>query len=281
MNKDLSNLHRPVCPRSAAAGTPLTNDQVEFFRVNGYLAGVRLLDDGRVAELNEELAELMGPRYAADPRFYEYHRNESGDDSRRLFHALGAWRIAPAFHDLIYHPPFVAAAERLLGGPVRLWHDQLFVKPPGEGGIVAWHQDYSYWTRTRPMAHLTCWIALDDATVENGCLQYVPGSHRWPLLPRGKLADDMDAVLSVLTPEQRAEFKPVAAELKAGEASFHHPMLVHGSYPNRSDRPRRGAVINVMLDGVCSDTDEPLLEGVPVVPRGQKIEGRFFPRLSL
>lgn len=56
----------------------------------------------------------------------------------------------------------------LLEGPVRFWHDQLFCKPPLHGGRVAWHQDYSYWTRTQPMAHLSCWIGLDDSTHDNG-----------------------------------------------------------------------------------------------------------------
>src|SRR5256885_7559812 len=83
----------------------------------------------------------------------------------------------------------------------------LFCKPARHGGVVAWHQDYSYWTRTQPLAHLTCWIGLDDSTRANGCVHYVPGSQRWPLLPRTNLAHDMDAILSVLTPEQRAAFR--------------------------------------------------------------------------
>ena len=60
---------------------------------------------------------------------------------------------------------------------------------------------------------------------------------------------------------------------------FHHPLTIHGSYTNRSDRPRRGLVINVIRDGVVSDSDEPLLKGVPPVPKGRKMDGRFFPLL--
>ena len=70
-----------------------------------------------------------------------------------------------------------------------------------------------------------------------------------------------------------------AIELKKGEASFHHPMMVHGSFANNSDRPRRAAVINVIRDGVMSDSNEPLLEGVPVIPKGKKLDGQFFPLL--
>ena len=106
-------------------------------------------------------------------------------------------RIAPR--------PFTCAraknhASQLLGGRgVRFWHDQLFCKPAHHGGVVAWHQDYSYWTRTVEMQHLTCWCGLDDATEENGCLQYVPGSHRWGLLEKPALAGAMDGLLGMLS----------------------------------------------------------------------------------
>ena len=121
---------------------------------------------------------------------------------------------------------------------------------------------------------------LDDSTKDNGCLHYVPRSHRWDLLPITGLAGDMDAIKDVLTDEQWDQFcHPVAVELKAGECSFHHPLMVHGSFANQSDRPRRAAVLNVVRDGVCSDTDEPLLGGISPVPAGSPLEGRFFPLL--
>ncbi len=145
--------------------------------------------------------------------------------------------------------------------------------------MVAWHQDYSYWTRTRPMAHLTCWIGLDDATRDNGCLQYIPGSHRWQLLPVTGLAGDMDAIQTVLSDEQKAQFKPVAIELKKGECSFHHPLMVHGSYENSTDGPRRATVINVFRDGVLSESNDELLHGVPRIFKGEKMQGQFFPLL--
>jgi ectoine hydroxylase-related dioxygenase (phytanoyl-CoA dioxygenase family) len=130
------------------------------------------------------------------------------------------------------------------------------------------------------MAHLTCWIGLDDATEENGCIHYVPGSHRWDLLPITGLAGDMAAIREVLTPDQWDQFNsPVAVELKAGECVFHHPLTVHGSFANTSDRPRRAVVLNVIRDGVCSDSDTPLLQGTDVIPRGQPLEGQFYPLL--
>jgi ectoine hydroxylase-related dioxygenase (phytanoyl-CoA dioxygenase family) len=89
----------------------------------------------------------------------------------------------------------------------------------------------------------------------------------------------MNTIQEFLTHEQKREFRPVPIELKKGECSFHHPLMVHGSYENSSDRPRRATVINVFKDGVRSASDAPLLEGVPPIPSGKKIYGRFFPLL--
>lgn len=284
MVEDLSARHGPVgtlLPSGPADHDRyrLSDEQVRFFHENGYLSGVRVLTDEQVEQLRGELQELFDPARPGNELFHEYHSNESPDPSRVLFHALGAWRIQPGFHDLLWHPAFTVPASQLLDGGVRFWHDQLFCKPARHGGVVAWHQDYSYWTRTKPMAHLTCWIALDDATRDNGCLQYVPGSHRWELLPVTGLAGDMDAIQSVLSDEQKRQFRPVAVELKKGYASFHHPLMVHGSYANSTDRPRRATVVNVFRDGTRSASDAPLLKGVPPVPKGEPMGGRFFPLL--
>lgn len=286
MNEDLSSVHQPISKLFRLPATPtewaslrLSESQVAFFHEHGYLAGVRMLDNEQVESLREELRGLMDAEGQPNDLFYEYHSNEATDPDRVLFHALGAWRITPGFHDLLWNPRFTVAASQLLDGAVRFWHDQLFCKPPRHGGVVAWHQDYSYWTRTEPLAHLTCWIGLDDSTRANGCVNYVPGSHRWPDLPVTGLAGDMDAIQTVLTDEQKEMFKPVAIELKKGECSFHHPRMIHGSYANDTDRPRRATVINVFRDGVRSNSDEPLLNGVPVIPSGEKMGGQFFPLL--
>ena len=222
----------------------------------------------------------MNPLHDGHELWYEYHSNESTDPDLVLFHALGAWRLRPGFHDALWNSAFTVPASQLLEGAVRMWHDQLFCKPARHGGVVSWHQDYSYWTRTRPMAHLTCWIGLDDSTVENGCIHYIPGSHNWNLLPITGLAGDMAAIRDVLTDDQWEQFQnPVPVELKAGECVFHHPLTVHGSFENRTNRPRRAMVLNVVRDGVCSDSDELLLAGTDRVPAGSPLGGKFYPLL--
>jgi ectoine hydroxylase-related dioxygenase (phytanoyl-CoA dioxygenase family) len=250
-----------------------------------------------------------------------------------LFHSLGAWRITPAFHDVLFLPSYLVPAAQLMGcTTLHLWHDQVFSKPPKVGSVVAWHQDFrwgegqgggglactcrvverrarlraaaaarwcncfthsatppsppppppgSYWTRTRPMGHMTVHITLDTQHETNGVLRYVPGSHRWPLLPiTSKHFDDMDSIATVLTPHQLEQFKHHrAARLPTGHAAFHHPLTVHGSYANESDAPRRATVVNLFNHGTCSAVDTPLLEGLPAFPSGSELGGKFFPVL--
>jgi len=283
--RDLSNYHHLVSDlfkwpeRADLDEFRLSEEQVEFYRLNGYLAGVRILNKKQTQALRTEVDELTNPDHPGCELFYEYNSNESSNPATILFHALGGWRIKPGLHDALWNPSFLVPAAQLLNAPVRFWHDQIFYKPARHGGLVAWHQDYSYWTRTKPMAHLSCWIGLDDSTKENGCLNYVPRSHEWELLPITGLADDMNSIQTVLTERQQEEFRPVPIELKQGYASFHHPLMVHGSYENQTDMPRRALVLNVFADGVASDSDEALLEGVPVIPRGHRIDGQFFPLL--
>jgi ectoine hydroxylase-related dioxygenase (phytanoyl-CoA dioxygenase family) len=189
MQQDLSVYHRPIDNHFLKPSQirdweryRLSDEQLRFFRENGYLAGLRILDDEQIETLRDELKDLMNPSHAGRSLYYEFHSNESTDPTKVIFHALGAWRIKPGFHDLLWHPAFLVPASQLLGGAVRFWHDQLFCKPARHGGVVAWHQDYSYWTRTAPLAHLTCWIGLDDSTREGRWMRYRPFS----LMSRGK-----------------------------------------------------------------------------------------------
>jgi ectoine hydroxylase-related dioxygenase (phytanoyl-CoA dioxygenase family) len=285
--KDLADYHQEVSdifkqPQSREEWDQyrLSEEQVAHFHEYGYLSGIKLLEEEQIDVLRKELKALRDPKHPAHHLFYEFHSNESTNDNSVLFHSLGHWRIGSGFHDVLWNPAFVMAAHQLLENkPVRFWHDQLFCKPAKHGGVVAWHQDYSYWTRTIAMQHLTCWTGLDEATTDNGCLQYIPKSHKWGLLDAPEIAGDMNGLMQYLTEEQKAEFKPVAIELKKGYATFHHPLMVHGSYENKSEMSRRAFVLNVFADGTVSNTDDELLKGVPPIPKGSKMEGKFFPLL--
>ncbi len=291
LSNDLADYSHPIAnmfvqPKSAKEWEQymLSDEQVTAFKKDGFIKGIKILSEEQVDLLNTELIKLQSLNEADKKLFYHYESNESEDPDKVLFHAIGAWRLTPGFHDLLWAPAFRMAAYQLLGQSFRIFHDQLFCKPAKHGGVVAWHQDFSYWTFTKPMHHLTCWIGLDDANTENGCLYFVPGSHKWGLLPITGLTGDMDAVRTILNKEQLAAFeKRVPNELPKGYASFHHPLMMHGSYANTANRPRRATVLNTMSAHTLGNTAgyhrQEALSSFPPMPQDQQLDSKFFPLL--
>jgi chlorinating enzyme len=143
-------------------------------------------------------------------------------------------------------PEVLDMVGQVIGPDFLLWGTTVFGKPAGTGKRVPWHQDGEYWP-IRPLATCSAWIALDDATPENGCLRVIPGSHKQQRL-RAHNRNDSDAL--VLNQELDAsEYDESEAEdivLKAGQLSLHDVYLVHGSEPNRSTKRRAGYVCRYM-----------------------------------
>jgi hypothetical protein len=269
------NLFPKLTKRSELAEYELSPAQIAGFRENGFAHNVRILSDAQIERLRTGLEDIVRHR---NPR----SRDVIGappDEKAAMTYFQNAWIVDETIHDMVFHPSITVKVGQLLNTPrVRFFHDQVFYKPARTGGNVAWHQDYSYWKRSTPAQHLTVWIGLDDSRIDNGCLHAVPGSHRWPLLDPTALMGDMEGLAKQLTPEQRAQFKPQALEQPCGTCSFHHDHTVHGSFPNKSDRPRRAIVLNYMADGTLSAAkDGVIMPGFPAVPEGKKIEGPCFP----
>ena len=153
-------------------------------------------------------------------------------------------KLSPLFHAALSHPAIVERLTRLIGPDVKAVQSMLFVKPPGSPG-QAWHQD-EHFIPTRDRSLCGVWIALDDATVENGCLWVHPGSHSDGILHRVKAHDDPRFDVS----DEAVGFSEdreggVAVELARGGTLFFHGYLLHRSLPNRApDRPRRALVLH-------------------------------------
>ncbi len=257
----------------------LTPEQVAHYRKHGFLKGVNILQPAQVSELARRLEEIRGELPDHMDRLYEVEADYLKRPHEVVFHFLGAWLVDPWFHDLVFSPQVTVPIAQLLGiSRIRFWHDQVFYKPPHHPGVVPWHQDYSYWTRSTPPNHITIHILLDDSSIESGCLHYIPGSHTWGLMPKTSFGGDMDALKANLPESRLREFNPVPAIGRAGQASFHHSHTLHGSYGNTSNGPRRAIVINYMgAETRCADGTQPLLKGVPLIAEGAIIEGDHFP----
>jgi ectoine hydroxylase-related dioxygenase (phytanoyl-CoA dioxygenase family) len=257
---------------------PLPRATVDRFHRDGFLTGLPLLSPAELVPVRAAVDEILANLDAYADRLYEVEQAFTERPDEVVCHFLGAWRVSEVIRELVFDPRVTLPLAQLLGvTQLRLWHDQVFYKPARHPGVVPWHQDYAYWQRTAPAAHITLFLALDPMDAENGCLQYVPGSHRWGLLPPLPFDSALQAIHAHLPPDRLPEFQPVHSVLPAGAASIHHSHTLHGSAANRSARPRCGLVLNYMAPDTRSTTDQPLLARVPVVPAGEVVQGEHFP----
>jgi ectoine hydroxylase-related dioxygenase (phytanoyl-CoA dioxygenase family) len=201
--------------------------EIDAWNRNGYLSPIDVLDSTEADALRSFFDRLLDSALAA------------GKDSYSISSAhLKHHRI----YDLLAHPKLVALISDLLGENVIGWGAHFFCKMPGDGKRVDWHQDCSYWPLT-PTKAVTVWLAIDDADLENGCMEVVAGSHRFGLIDYVESDATAGNVLNqtVQDPERYGTIE--RTPVKAGQISVHSDLLLHGSPPNTSDRRRCGLTL--------------------------------------
>ena len=128
------------------------------------------------------------------------------------------------------------------------------IYPPGRGAATPWHQDQAYHDPTLSYRGLNFWMPLDDVTVDSGCLQFVPGSHKLDVLPHHSINHDPRIHgLEVNDPEQWAS-KSVPCSIPAGGATIHACYMLHYAEPNTSTRPRRAYTLTFRCEPTVRDT---------------------------
>jgi ectoine hydroxylase-related dioxygenase (phytanoyl-CoA dioxygenase family) len=206
----------------------LSDEQVEQYQRDGYVTANPRLDESVLEEIR-----------AAHGRLVQRHPEFSDYCSALL--AYDTWFLSVA-----RIPEILDEVCQLIGGDVALWNCSFFAKPARVGSRTPWHQDGEYWP-IRPLATCTAWIAIDEATPENGCLRVIPGSHRSQQLARHQQNDAPGLALNLeLDAEQFDESQARDIVLEPGQISYHDVFLYHGSEPNFSDRPRRGMTLRYM-----------------------------------
>ena len=146
-----------------------------------------------------------------------------------------------AFLDFAHDDGMLDLVESILGPDLILWGCAIISKRAGDGLQVPWHQDGHYWP-IRPIANCSVWVALDESSVANGAMQFIPGSHDGRAYSHHNDDGDHLALNQALDTGQVDESTAQSVELEAGHVSLHHVHLVHGSPANHSNS-RRGAVI--------------------------------------
>ena len=154
-------------------------------------------------------------------------------------------------YDLLTEPRIVAIVRDLLGENIIGWGSHFFCKMPGDGKIVSWHQDASYWPLT-PSKTVTVWLAIDDADRANACMRFIPGSHHYGHLTYKMTEDSGSNVLNQEVENAEGIGQPIYVELKAGEISLHSDLLLHGSEANQSSRRRCGLTLRYCTSDVVA-----------------------------
>ena len=220
----------------------LTTTQVDFFNRNGYLLVDKLLSMNDVEEYRSIYEDFLANGHNAA----RYRADLAGqpDDSpkaagERITQIMVPGRLLPALLEKSLHRRSLAWARQLLGDDMELDFDMLIDKAPFTYAPTPWHQDCAYWISMPDTRAVSCWVALDEATRDNGCMWYVPGSHLAPVRPHRPSSRGGGALMC-----DASEEEGVAVEISPGSCIFHHGATLHYSRGNSTDRRRRAFITN-------------------------------------
>jgi len=227
----------------------LTQPQIERFRADGFLVLDRLIDPADAARVAARFERLFRGEFETGLYPDEWNWREGRDKPDLARQICNGWKSDYTVASLVLRAEIGHLCAQLAGWPgARLAQDNIIWKPPGARPL-GFHQDDSYNGWIDPPHMLTCWIGLDPTTAAGGTIEYVRGSHIWPVsppirqfhAPADYRRELMEAAAAVgLTPEI------VPVEVPAGGCAFHDGGTWHGSDTNRADRPRRSAVAHCM-----------------------------------
>lgn len=206
----------------------LSNKEIASYQSKGYITPDFKLPEATIIDIGERHQRLV----QSQPEFFNYCP------------ALLAYD--KSFLEFAKNPQILDMVEQLIGPDFALWNSSFFAKPANGGHATPWHQDGEYWPIT-PLATCTVWIAIDSATVENGCLRVIPGSHRdQKLLSHHTNPSDEVTLNQQLDDHNYNEADADDIILEAGQISLHDVYLVHGSEANHSNNSRRGMTLRFM-----------------------------------
>ena len=218
--------------------------------------GIRALDDTVISEHRRYLDAMLADVLS---------RGESS------YSIISAHMKSGKIYDLVSHPNIVGCVTDILGENVICWGAHFFCKMPHDNKQVSWHQDASYWPLT-PSKTVTVWLAIDDADVNNGCMQFIACSHLSGHLAFEHAAEEENSVLRQKVAGAESMGERVDVELKAGEISLHTDLLLHGSKSNPSDRRRCGLTLRYCAADVRSLLD---WQSEGIIVSGKDVSGHW------
>lgn len=231
----------------------ITQEQIEYYQSNGFIVIEEFLSPEELeywrSAVMEAVKERGGQKMPGKATIIgeDDGINEDAEYFGKVFdQLLNLWQTNAKVKELMVDEKIGEMATRLSGADgIRIWHDQALFKRPW-ANPTAWHLDTPFWSFSDRRA-ISIWIALDDATLENGCLYFIPGSHLSTNFKTSSIGKNMDGIFQVYP--QFAKTQPFVAAMKAGSCSFHNGLTIHGAGANMTPGFRRAMTCAYMPEG--------------------------------
>lgn len=235
--------------------TTLTDAQIAKYHEDGYMSIDAIISQDELKQLREIYDRIFNERMGwEEGRQFDLGGDESGDKPV-LPQVMTPSQYFPELLETEYHKNARAIAKQLIGeGMHEQCGEHMIYKPAEYGGVTPWHQDQAYHNPNNIVPSVNFWMPLDDATVDSGCLQFVPGSHRQDVLPHHSINHDPRVHgLEVDNPEKCFE-NAVACPVPAGGCTLHADCMLHYANPNTSTRPRRAYTLVFRGEAIARET---------------------------
>jgi phytanoyl-CoA hydroxylase len=243
--------------------TLLTSGQIQSYKRDGFLLIEDFLDKEELAFWRTAVTEAIEQRAGqkmpgSDVRVGEDDGiNEDNDYFSKVFdQMLNLWQTNDKVKEIMLNEKLGKMVAQLADWDgTRIWHDQALVKRPW-ANPTSWHLDTPFWSFSDRRA-LSIWVALDDATYQNGCLYFIPGSYHHTTIENPGIGKNMDGVFEFYP--QFIKTKSVGVPMKAGSCSFHNGLTIHGAGANMTNGFRRAMTCAYMPDGAVFNGNQNIL----------------------
>ena len=221
----------------------LTPQQVSFYHANGFLALEAITTPKEVAWMRETYDRLFASRAGReDGNQFDLGGSDEEGKTAVLPQILQPSKYAPELKEGLFRVNALHVAKQLLGSEAIPMGEHAIFKPARYGAETPWHQDEAYWGEQMQYNSFSMWIPLQKATLQNGCMQFIPASHKSEVVPHHSIGHDV-RVHGLEMDQLPDTTKAVACPIPAGGCTIHHNRTMHYAGANRSDVPRRALII--------------------------------------
>lgn len=223
-----------------------SDEQVRFFRREGYLVIERITTDEEVERMRIAYDHIFAERASWDEgSSFDLAGTDDNEATATLPQILGPGNYAPELRDTVFEANALIIGRQLLGDDAQAQGAHAILKPAQIGGATPWHQDEAYWGADKNHLALSVWMPLQEATPENGCMYFIPRSHEGEVMPHHHIDND-PRIRGLEVDEGFFDLSTaVMCPLPAGGATFHYCQTCHYTPPNTSHEPRR-AIIQII-----------------------------------